>query len=84
MTPREAIELKLIPAIRECERHPKRLHHAVTRGKGQGLFPMDAEAYKRLSDKEIAIMDQMLFRFGRLQDAIGQRLLPAIRLAGQE
>lgn len=45
---------------------------------------MDAEVYRQLSDSEIATLDQMLFRFGKLQDAIGQRLLPAILLAGQE
>jgi hypothetical protein len=82
MNAREAIALKLSPAIRECERHLKRLHYAATRGKA--LFPMDADAYRQLSNSDIATLDQMLFRFGKLQDAIGQRLLPAILLAGQE
>jgi len=82
VTPREVVELKLAPAIRECEQHLKRLHYAA--GRGQGLFPMNAEAYSHLSDSEIATLDQMLFRFGKLQDAIGQRLLSAILLAGQE
>ena len=82
MNPRETIALKLTPAIRECERHLKRLHYAATQSRK--LFPMDAEAYKRLSDSEVAALDQMLFRFGKLQDAIGLRLLPAILLAGQE
>lgn len=82
MNSREAVALKLAPAIRECVRHLARLHYAAARGKV--LFPMNAEAYNRLSDGEIATLDQMLFRFGKLQDAIGQRLLPAILLAGQE
>jgi len=80
--PREVVELRLRPAIRECERHLARLHYAAAQGKG--LFPLDAEAYDTLSDSDIAILDQMLFRFDRLQDAIGQRLLPAILRAGQE
>ena len=82
MTPLEVVELKLTPAIRECERHLKRLHYAAKSGKG--LFPMNAEAYNHLSDSDIATLDPMLFRFGKLQDAIGQRLLPAILLAGQD
>jgi hypothetical protein len=82
MNPREVVELRLRPAIRECERHLARLHYAAEQGKG--LFPLDAEAYNALSDSDIAILDQMLFRFGRLQDAIGQRLLPAILRAGQD
>jgi len=69
MTPREAVELKRIPAIRGCERHLKRLCYAATRGKG--LFPMDSEAYQRLTDCEIAILDRMLVRFGRLQSRKG-------------
>jgi hypothetical protein len=82
MNPREVIELRLRPAIRECERHLARLHYAAKQGKG--LFPLNADAYHALADSDIAILDQMLFRFGRLQDAIGQRLLPAILRAGQE
>jgi hypothetical protein len=78
----EAVELTLAPAIRECEQHLERLRYAT--GRSKDLFPMNAEAYGPLSDGEIATLDQMLFRFGRLHDAIGQRLLPAILLAGQE
>jgi len=77
----EAVELKLTPAIRECERHSERLRYAATRG--EELFPIDAEAYRQMSDSDIAALDQMLFRFGKPQDAIGQRLLPAILLVGQ-
>jgi hypothetical protein len=82
MNPRQVAALQLTPAIRECERHLTRLRYATTKAKG--LFPMDAESFERLSDSEVAALDQMLFRFGRLQDAIGQRLLPAILRAGQE
>lgn len=82
MNPADAIELRLIPAIRECERHWQRLRYAVSRG--ATLFPMTSERYVRLSDADVTILDQTLFRFGKLQDAIGQRLLPAILLAGQE
>ncbi len=82
MNPGEVIELRLLPAMRECERHLERLRYAVSRG--AAMFPMSAEAYLALRDSDVAVLDQMLFRFGKLQDAIGQRVLPAILLAGQE
>ena len=82
MNLQETVQLKLVSALRECERHVKRLHYAAAQSRK--LFPMNAKAYELLSDSEVAALDQMLFRFGKLQDAIGQRLLPAILLAGQE
>ena len=82
MIPRELVELKLKPALQECERHLARLHYAASKGKT--LFPMTGARYSDLSDADIATLDQLLFRFGKLQDAFGQRLLPAILIAGQE
>lgn len=78
----EVIELRLLPAMRECERHLARLHYAASMG--NALFPLSAEGYRELRDPDVAILDQMLFRFGKLQDAMGQRLMPAILAAGQE
>jgi len=66
----------------ECERHLRRLRYAAE--KSEELFPLSAERYQNLLDPEVAGLGQMLFCFGKLQDAIGQRLLPAILLAGQE
>lgn len=82
MNPTETLQQRLLPALRESERHLRRLRYAASGSKA--LFPLSAERYLNLSDPEVASLDQMLFRFGKLQDAIGQRLLPAILLAGQE
>lgn len=82
MMPSEIVEFKLKPALAECHRHHARLRYAESRS--QTVFPMTAEGYQNLSDADVAALDQMLFRFGKLQDAIGQRLLPAILMAGQE
>ncbi len=82
MNPDAVVELHLKPAFRECEQHLKRLRYAA--GNGARLFPMTAEKYNRLADTDVATLDQMLFRFGKLQDAISQRVLPAILKAGQD
>jgi hypothetical protein len=82
VTTGEIIRLKLLPALAECERHRDRLRYAAARS--AAVFPLTPERYQALTDAEGAFLDQMLFRFGKLQDAMGQRLLPAILRAGQE
>ena len=42
------------------------------------------ERLTRLSDAEIQSLDQFVLRFGKLQDAIGARLLPSVLLYLQE
>ncbi len=41
-------------------------------------------AAQTLSEDKIRVTDQVIFRFGRLQDAIGARLLPALLQLMQE
>jgi hypothetical protein len=69
-------------AIAESQGHLERLTYAALAT--SELFPMSVDRYQRLSAPEITLLDQMLFRFGKLQDSIGQRLFPAILRAGQE
>ncbi len=82
MTNSDTAHERLRLALGESQGHLERLTYAA-RGTAR-LFPMEADRYRRLSAPEITLLDQMLFRFGKLQDSIGQRLLPAILRAGQE
>lgn len=65
----DLIEYKLKPALNECHLHLQRLNYAANRIKG--LFPLDKDAWLALNDENIAAIDQLLFRFGKLQDAMG-------------
>ena len=38
----------------------------------------------KLSEPQVSVCDQLVFRFGRLQDAMGTRLLPALLQLAQE
>jgi hypothetical protein len=38
------------------------------------FMPLDAKRYQQLSDDEIEHIDQFLFRFPKLQDAMGEKL----------
>jgi hypothetical protein len=78
----DIIELKLRPALKECGLHRMRLHAAweetITFG------PLQEPSLAEFTDEQVRTLDQLLFRFGKLQDAIGTRLLPAILQLVQE
>jgi hypothetical protein len=82
MKPREIIDFKLVPALRECELHQARARSAWVEAVE---FPaLQEQATTPLTDSQIRTLDQLLFRFGKLQDAIGTRLLPALLQLLQE
>lgn len=82
MKPDEIIELKLEPALKECRLHQRRIDYAL--GQLQGKFPLTASQWEDLDDETVADIDQLLFRYNKLQDAMGQRLFPAILQLGAE
>ncbi|QOC23764.1 hypothetical protein IC757_06460 [Wenzhouxiangella sp. AB-CW3] len=72
----EIQKFQLEPAKRECELHLKRLDYAAD--KLAGLIPVDSAQWMELDEETIASIDQLLFRFVKLQDAVGRRLFPSI------
>lgn len=50
--------------IVECDKHLKM----------SVFMPLDAKRYQQLSEDEIEHIDQFLFRFAKLQDAMGEKL----------
>lgn len=46
-------------------------------------MPLAPERLAQLSDEQVRALDQLVYRFGKLQDAIGTQLFPAL-LAGLE
>lgn len=70
----------MITAIQEilkiCDRHADRLRWAVSQL--QRHAPFDEQGLSRLTDTEIAVLDQFSVRFGKLQDAMGAKLFPAV------
>ena len=66
------IDLKIQKLIVECDKHLKRINGAYL--KMSIFMPLDENKYQQLSDDEIEHIDQFLFRFAKLQDAIGEKL----------
>jgi hypothetical protein len=79
---REIIQLKLEPALKECHLHQRRLEYALNQLSGQ--IPMGVDEWTRLDDQTVSHIDQLLFRYNKLQDAMGHRLFPAILMLGAE
>ena len=62
--------------LKECIKHKDRMLSAFN--KIERALPLDAGKYSGLTEDEIEHIDQYLFRFAKLQDAIGQRLFREI------
>lgn len=70
------IKLKLEQSISECQKHILRLEYAKT--KMVVFMPISFEKYENLKNDEITYIDQFLYRFAKLQDVIGQKLIKYI------
>ena len=63
-------------SIKECETHILRLQRCDRLL--AGFFPLTAEGFPGLDDEKIEHIDQFLYRFSKLQDSMGTRLLPSV------
>lgn len=70
----ELLSARLAAAVWECDRHRSALDGALAEWRGLATPGVDAletdSALQRLTD-------QILYRFTKLQDAMGERLIPA-------
>ncbi len=67
---------KLTEAVQLCTIHSERMRFAWEKVKDH--FPPDKEKYKQLQPEELSFMDQLIFRFSKLQDSMGGKLFPSI------
>lgn len=74
---------RLSEIIEICDTHLKRVNYA--KSQLEDLFPLDKESYKSLSDADITLIDQMIYRFTKLQDTMGRKLFPqALKSLGED
>ena len=72
----EVERLKLISAKHECEKHEVRILKALEILKPS--FPLTVNNINSFGDDRVAVLDQFLYSFAKLQDCIGLRLIPAL------
>jgi len=66
---------KLHTAVVECRRHAEILGEDLSE---QGGKSYSVEDLKSMSRQHLRLLDQMAYRFGKLQTSLGERLLPLI------
>lgn len=73
MTPRkQELSERLQREFDICDRHIKRINEAI---ENLGVeTPIDIEAYENLDSNQIRCIDQFIFRFSKLQDAMGAKI----------
>lgn len=62
--------------LKECYRHRKRLQYAYNRLKP--IFPLTIDKLSNLTEEQVSILDQLIYRFTKLQDAIRNKLFRSI------
>jgi hypothetical protein len=67
---------RLQDAWKECQRHLHYLNYALSTL--AHLLPLSGDELQTMSDEDIQSLDQFVLRFGKLQDAMGNRLMPSI------
>ncbi len=67
---------KIEMILHECDVHAGRVEYA--QNACSRLFPLTGQTYGKLSNEEIAHIDQLIYRYMKLQDALGAKLFPAI------
>lgn len=78
MTPEQAMRNHLA----ECRLHAAVLGEALS--EAQAWLPLAADAVRHLSKEQRRILDQTAYRFAKLQDTLGQKVLPLILELAQE
>ncbi|MCF6173296.1 MAG: hypothetical protein L3J44_05870 [Campylobacteraceae bacterium] len=70
------IKQTFIEKLHECNQHKKRLLSAKNRLKP--FMPLSVDSYSNLDELEVSIIDQMIFRFSKLQDTLGDIIFPSV------
>lgn len=72
-----------IEKLHECNQHKKRLTKAQSNLKKN--IPIIKDDYLNFDDITMGFVDQMIYRFSKLQDTMGEKLFPSLlELMGEE
>ncbi len=66
----------------ECERHKEKIDDA--KSYLVGIMPLDLEKYRHIDKIESSFIDQLVYRFSKLQDTMGEALFKSILLLSRE
>jgi len=70
------IEKTFKEKLYECQRHVEKI--TVSRNHLSPFMPLSVESYLNLNDIDMSFIDQLIFRFSKLQDSMGEKIFPFI------
>jgi len=73
---------RLSSYISICEIHSKRLKASLNFLKK--IIPLTVDKYKEITDEELSYIDQMSYRFGKLQETMGKILRNLLIVLGED
>ena len=62
--------------IFECNKHREKILYTLS--KLQNRMPLTVHDYETISDEDESVIDQMIYRFSKLQDTMGDKLFPGL------
>lgn len=68
--------------IYECDRHVEKIN--ISKSHLSSVLPLSTQRYLKLGDVEISFIDQLIFRFSKLQDTLGEKIFPFILILSKE
>jgi len=79
---RELVKEKIERVFYECDRHLLRIGEAVE--DLVAFMPLDEVTYISLDKNQVQALDQFLFRFSKLQDAVGRKLFKQLLILKED
>lgn len=77
------IKSTFLEKLHECNQHKNRL--LTAKEKLKIFMPLTTQSFSALNDENVSFIDQMIFRFSKLQDTMGDKVFPSIlMLSGEE
>ena len=76
------IKSTFVEKLHECNQHKKRLQ--LAKKNLELIMPLTVDKYEKLTEVQASFIDQMIFRFSKMQDTVGDKLFPSfLELSGE-
>ena len=76
------VEQSFIEQVYECHKHIEKI--TVAKQHLSKYMPLTVEHYNNLNDIDMSFVDQLIFRFSKLQDTLGEKIFPSVLTLSEE
>lgn len=77
-----SVNPKIQEKLYECDKHIEKI--IIAKNHLKHIMPLSVKGYEQLNDIQISFIDQLNFRFSKLQDTLGEKIMPAILIISKE